>query len=145
MRYRTGVKKHRAVIDTNVLRAGLHSATGASYQILRLVDNGRLVPLLSTTLVFEYEDILRRHQNALGLTDRAVEDVLDAFCVRGECREIHFRWRPALPDPKDDHILELAVAGGNADVVTHNVRDFAAASSFGIRVITPAKLLGELK
>ena len=54
-------------------------------------------------------------------------------------------WRPALSDPKDDHILELAVAAGNADVVTHNVTDFDAAASFGIRVITPAKLLGEMR
>lgn len=139
------MKKHRAVVDTNVLRAGLYSATGASYQILRLVERGRLIPLLSTTLLFEYEEILKRHQKELGLTDRAIEDVLDGLCVRGECRRIYFLWRPALSDSKDDHILELAVAAGNADVVTHNVTDFSAAAQFGIRVITPAKLLGELK
>lgn len=103
-----------------------------------------MVPLLSTALLFEYEEILRRHRKELGLTDRAVEDVLDGLCVRGECRRIHFLWRPALSAPKDDHILELAVAAGNADIVTHNVRDFGAAATFGIRVMTPAKLLGEL-
>jgi putative PIN family toxin of toxin-antitoxin system len=139
------MKKHRAVIDTNVLRAGLYSSTGASYQILRLVERGRVVPLLSTTLLFEYEEILRRHQKVLGLTNRGVDDVLDGLCVRGECRRIHFLWRPALSDPKDDHVLELAVAAGNADVVTHNVNDFAAASEYGVRVVAPAKLLGELK
>ena len=139
------MKKHRAVVDTNVLRAGLYSSTGASHQILRLVERGRLVPLLSTALLFEYEEILRRHQKVLGLTNRAIEDVLDGFCVRGECRRIHFLWRPALSDPKDDHILELAVAAGNADVATHNVSDFTAASKYGVRVVTPAQLLGELK
>lgn len=139
------MRKHRAVVDTNVLRAGLYSASGASYRILRLIERGRLVPLLSTTLLFEYEEILRRHQKVLGLTNRAIEDVLDGFCVRGESRRIHFLWRPALSDPKDDHILELAVAAGNADVVTHNVNDFAAAYNYGVRVVTPAKLLGELK
>jgi len=137
--------KRRAVVDTNVLRAGLHSSSGASYQILRLIERGRVIPLLSTTLLFEYEDILKRHQKALGLSNRAIEDVLDGLCARGECRRIHFLWRPALSDPKDDHILELAVAAGNADVVTHNVRDFAAAADFGIRIMTPAKLLGEMK
>ena len=139
------MKKQRAVVDTNVLRAGLYSATGASYQVLRRIERGRVIPLLSTTLLFEYEEILKRHQKVLGLTNRAIEDVLDGLCARGECRRIHFLWRPALSDPKDDHILELAVAAGNADVVTHNVTDFDAAASSGIRVITPAKLLGEMR
>ncbi len=139
------MKKRRAVIDTNVLRAGLYSSTGASYQILRLIEQGRLIPLLSTALLFEYEEIIRRHQTELDLTYREIDDVLDGFCVRGECRIIHFLWRPALTDPKDDHFLELAVAAGNADIVTHNRSDFGAASKFGIRVISPATLLGEMK
>lgn len=139
------MKNHRAVVDTNVLRAGLYSACGASYQILWMVERGQIVPLLSTTLLFEYEDILKRHQKELRLSNRAIEDVLDGFCVRGECRNIHFLWRPALSDPKDDHILELAVAAGNTDVVTHNLKDFVAASQFGVRVVTPATLLGELR
>jgi predicted nucleic acid-binding protein len=58
---------------------------------------------------------------------------------------IHFLWRPQLSDPKDDHVLELAVAAGGADIVTHNVKDFKGASSFGVRVIKPSEFLGELK
>ena len=73
-----------------------------------------------------------------------VGDVLDGLCARGECRRIRFLWRPTLSDPKDDHILELAVAAGSADIVTHNVRHFAGASAFAIRIVTPAGLLGEL-
>jgi len=139
------MKKYRGVIDTNVLHAGLYSASGASYQILRCVDRGRVIPLLSTTLLFEYEEVLKRNKRLLKLSDRAVEDVLDGLCVRGECRKIHFLWRPQLSDPKDDHILELAVAAGGSDILTHNVSDFGNASLFGVRVITPAKLLGELQ
>jgi putative PIN family toxin of toxin-antitoxin system len=139
------MKKRRAVIDTNVLHAGLYSASGASYQVLRLIEHGRVIPLLSTTLLFEYEEVLRRNQGMLRLSDRAINDLLDGFCVRGESRKIHFLWRPHLSDPKDDHVLELAVAAGGADIVTHSVKDFAHASSFGVRIVTPAQLLGELK
>jgi len=139
------MKRYSAVIDTNVLHSGLYSATGASYQILRLIERGRIVPLLSTTLLFEYEEILKRNQEMLKLSNRAVDDVLDGICSRGECRKIHFLWRPQLSDPKDDHVLELAVAASGADIVTHNVNDFTEASSFGIRIITPAQLLGELR
>jgi putative PIN family toxin of toxin-antitoxin system len=136
---------HRAVIDTNVLVSGLYSALGASYQLLRLIEHGRLKPFLSTSLLFEYDDVLRRNQKMLKLSNRAIDDVLDGLCSSGEAREIHFLWRPQLPDPGDDHILELAVAAGGADIVTHNVRDFTKAATFEVRVITPAKLLGELK
>lgn len=139
------MKRHRAVIDTNVLYAGLFSATGASYRILRLIEQGHLAPLLSTTLLFEYEEVLRRNQKLLKLSDRAIDDVLDGLCSHGECRKIHFLWRPQLSDPKDDHILELAVAAGGADIVTHNVKDFAQASAFGVRIVRPRELLGELK
>ena len=37
------------------------------------------------------------------------------------------------------------MAAGGADIVTHNVRDFTQAATFGIRILTPAQLLGELK
>jgi putative PIN family toxin of toxin-antitoxin system len=137
--------RHRAVVDTNVVHAGLYSDSVASHRVLRLIEGGRITPVLSTTLLFEYEEVLKRNRAMLGLTSREVEDVLDGLCVQGECRRVHFLWRPTLSDPKDDHILELAVAAGSADVVTHNVRDFAGASAFGVRVITPAELLGELK
>jgi len=103
------------------------------------------VPQLSTTLLFEYEDVLMRNQHVLKLSDRAVDDVLDGLCLRGECRKIHFLWRPQLSDPKDDHVLELAVAANGVDIVTHNLKDFGGADSFGIRIITPAQLFGELK
>jgi len=139
------MRERRAVIDTNVLYAGLYSAKGASYQLLCLIESGHIAPILSTTLLLEYEEILKRHQSILGFSARAIEDVLDGFCERSECHRIHYLWRPQLPDPKDDHILELAVAAGSADIVTYNVRDFAGASTFGIRIMRPAELLGEMK
>jgi len=137
------VKPYPAVMDTNVLFAGLYSALGASYQVLRAVDEGRLLPILSTTLLFEYEDVLVRKREALRLSERAIQDVLDALCLRGRAQNVHFLWRPQLPDPKDDHVLELAVAAGGTDIVTHNVADFRAARSFGIRVLRPSELLEE--
>jgi putative PIN family toxin of toxin-antitoxin system len=135
----------RAVIDTSVLYAGLYSATGASFQILSLIEERRLTPVLSTALLFEYEEVLTRDHEALGLSAIDIEDVLDGFCNRGDNRRIHFLWRPQLRDVKDDHILELAVAAGGVDIITHNVKDFDVANSFGIRVLTPSAALRELR
>nr|VFJ43436.1 MAG: putative toxin-antitoxin system toxin component, PIN family [Candidatus Kentron sp. FM]VFJ43875.1 MAG: putative toxin-antitoxin system toxin component, PIN family [Candidatus Kentron sp. FM]VFK05752.1 MAG: putative toxin-antitoxin system toxin component, PIN family [Candidatus Kentron sp. FM] len=133
--------QYRAVIDTNVLYAGLYSATGASHRILQWIEQGRIVPFVSTTLLFEYEEVLRQKQDLLFLTNREVDDILNGLCLRAETRRIHFLWRPQLSDPKDDHVLELAVASGGADIVTHNVKDFSRASSFDIRIIRPRELL----
>ena len=137
--------KHRAIFDTNVLYAGLYSSTGASHQLLIRIENEDLVPILSTALLFEYEDVLKRNQKALGVSIRAIEDILNAICQVGEQQPIHFIWRPQLKDPKDDHILELAVAAGNADIVTHNTGDFKGSDRFGIRVIKPSLYLKEIK
>ena len=49
-----------------------------------------------------------------------------------------------MSDPKDDHILELAVASGTDLIVTHNIRDFKGVEEFGIRSITPKELLEEM-
>jgi hypothetical protein len=54
---------------------------------------------------------------------------------------IYFLWRPYLPDPGEDRILELALAAGCRYIVTHNVRHFAGCEKLGIEAITPAKLV----
>lgn len=134
-----------AILDTNVLYAGLYSSCGASYQVLNALEQGWIQIVLSTTLVFEYEEVLKRDQETLNLTDEEIEILLDDLCQRGNHQVIYFHWRPCLSDPKDDHILELAVASATSTIVTHNVRDFMRATEFGIRAITPGQLLEELK
>jgi hypothetical protein len=56
-------------------------------------------------------------------------------------QETYFRWRPFLPDPDDDQVLELAFAAGCRYVVTHNVRDFRGSERLGVTAITPRDFL----
>ena len=46
-----------------------------------------------------------------------------------------------LKDPRDDHVLEVAVEAGCSAIVTHNVRDFAGAEQFGIKIVSPGEYL----
>jgi len=39
-------------------------------------------------------------------------------------QDIHYLWRPFLPDPDDDMVLELAFAANCDFIVTHNTGDF---------------------
>jgi putative PIN family toxin of toxin-antitoxin system len=137
--------KLRIIMDTNVLYAGLYSAKGASYRILHAIYKGKIRLVLSTTLLFEYEDVLKRNQTVLGLSNLEIDMLLDNLCKLSEHQAVYFLWRPRLSDPKDDHILELAVASGTKTIVTHNIRDFSRAKEFGIRAITPRKLLEEIE
>ncbi len=128
-------------MDTNVLYAGLYSSRGASHALLRAIDKGAVRIVLSTALLFEYEDVLRRNQVELGLSEQDIEELLNALCQVSEYQKVYFLWRPYLTDVKDDHILELAVASGADSIVTYNVRHFEGAAQFGIRVSTAKEIL----
>jgi len=134
----------RVVLDTNVLYAGLYSSTGKSYQVLRAIAEGRLRIVLSTPLLFEYEDVLKRNQAVLGLTDAAVDAVLDGLCALADFQVVYFLWRPCLPDAKDDMVLELAVAAQVGRIASFNAKDFRPAALFGIDIVSPKTLLESL-
>ncbi len=133
------------ILDANVLHAGLYSSKGASYQILKLVEKGKSKIILSTVLLFEYEDALKRNKKILKLTDSDIDRILDNLCALSRHQKIYYLWRPYLSDPEDDHILELAVASETKNVVTHNIKDFIGVDKFGVRVITPKELLEDIK
>ncbi|MBN1294837.1 MAG: putative toxin-antitoxin system toxin component, PIN family [Candidatus Latescibacteria bacterium] len=137
--------KKKVVVDTNVVYSGLYSSRGASYKILYEIYKGNIVPVLSTTLIFEYEEILKRKQSVLKLTDQEINQFLDNICDFGEPQKIYYLWRPVVNDPKDDHILELAVASKTNCIVTHNIKDFKGSEHFGVIIITPKQLLEEMQ
>jgi putative PIN family toxin of toxin-antitoxin system len=131
----------RVVIDTNVLVSGLRSSRGASHRLLGLIGGADFEIALSVPLVLEHEDVLKRESQTLGLEDADVDTLIQYWCSVAHLQEIHFLWRPVLRDPKDDHVLELAVAAGCRYVVTHNVRDFEPADAWGVEAIRPGEFL----
>jgi putative PIN family toxin of toxin-antitoxin system len=132
------------VIDTNVLVSALRSRQGAAYRLLRTVRRREIPFALSVALVLEYEDALGRPDMIPDLPQPAVMRFLNALIVLAEHQTVYFTWRPYLPDPKDDLILEVAVAAGATHIVTYNGRDFRGADRFGLMVVTPVELLRQL-
>jgi predicted nucleic acid-binding protein len=95
--------------------------------------------------LFEYEDVLKRNSRKLGLTFKDIDSFLDNICSLGSFQKIHYLWRPFLPDPKDDHVLELAVASQVNSITTFNTKDFKGIEQFGVKIIEPKQLLEAIK
>ncbi|MGH8252076.1 MAG: putative toxin-antitoxin system toxin component, PIN family [Steroidobacteraceae bacterium] len=142
------MRQQRFVLDTSVIVAGFRSRLGASNRILALVAERRLVPIVTTALFLEYEDVLSRPEQRLAthMSEDDVAGFLAAFASAAEPVDVHFLWRPQLTDPADELVLEAAVNGRAQAIVTHNVRHFLpAARELGVQVITPAELLARMK
>lgn len=70
--------------------------------------------------------------------------VVDFLCEVAHRQDIHFLWRPSLPEPQDEFVLELAVAANCEAIITHNVRDFVGAKRFKPKVLTPSAFLARI-
>ena len=86
--------------------------------------------------------ILKEH----GLGLREIDRFLAGLAAASEAVEVSFQWRPQLRDANDEMVLEAAVNGRAAALVTHNVPDFAKGEErFRLRVLQPGELSKELR
>ena len=96
-------------------------------------------------LVLEYESVAKDQSRSLGLRHADIDDIIDYLCQVSQRREIFYLWRPFLPDPGDDMVLELAVEAEAHFIITHNLRDFAGVEQFGLEAITPGDFLRRIR
>ena len=136
------------MLDTDVVVAAMRSPRGGSAELLRRIDGGKAVMLLSVALALEYEAIctLAEHRLASGLSALEAGIYVDGLIGLAEPVRAFFRWRPQLRDPGDELVLEAAVDGQADAIVTFNESHLREARSiFGIDVIRPAEALRRIK
>lgn len=136
------------VLDTDVVAAGVMSATGASRYLLESIGVGAVRAAASVPLLLEYESVLKRedilHRAAASLDDiDVILDQLASVLVRAD---IWYLWRPQLRDRNDDMVLEAAANAGATHIVTFNVTDFGPIPTrFGIETCRPAEIARQLR
>ena len=114
------------VIDTNIF-VGACMGTGASAAVVAACLRREHVPLMGAALFSEYEDVLSREAlfEACRLNVAERNELFDALLGSVRWTRVYYSWRPNLPDEADNHLVELAVAGGASHIVTRNLRDVA--------------------
>jgi putative PIN family toxin of toxin-antitoxin system len=138
----------RIVVDTNVF-VGACIGVGASNLVIRYCLQGRALPLMGNPLYSEYEDVLARttlfNKSRLNAVER--DELFDIFAGTCEWVRVYFQWRPNLRDEADNHLIELAVAGGASHVVTRNLRDLVSGElAFpNVKILTPEQFLKEIQ
>jgi putative PIN family toxin of toxin-antitoxin system len=137
----------RVVIDTNIF-LGACLGQGAAHQVVAACLRGQCQPLMGAALFAEYEDVLGRSElfETCRLSANERNELLDIFIATCVWTRIYFAWRPNLPDEADNHLVELAVAGGAGFIVTRNLRDVARMELRfpDLRVVSPEDFLKEI-
>lgn len=137
------------MVDTNVLVGALLSRAGDNRNAVRACFEERVHPIVGEALFHEYEDVLGRdamfRESPLSAAERV--RFFEAFLSMCEWSQVYYLWRPNLRDEGDNHLIELAVAGGADLIITNNVRDFRDAELrfTSIKVVRPGQLRKELK
>jgi putative PIN family toxin of toxin-antitoxin system len=129
------------ILDTNILVAAFRSKRGAANFLLDKLDDPRWQVNVSTPLLLEYEDVLKRPEMNDYISESDVDIFLDGLCAIAENYDIFFLWRLLAKDPNDVFILELAVSANADFIITYNAKDFPAAADFGIKLATPKEFL----
>jgi predicted nucleic acid-binding protein len=77
----------------------------------------------------------------VGATVEDAAGFLRYLASEAHLQDIHFLWRPFLPDPDDDMVLELALAAGCRYIITHNLSHFRGSQQLGVAAVSPGEFL----
>ena len=134
------------MIDTNVLvGAALSRDGGDNRDVLRACLKGLVQPVIGMALFSEYEDLFLRSdlmaKSPLNEKERLI--LLESFLSVCEWVKVYYLWRPNLPDEADNHLIELALAGGASTIVTNNLRDVSRGElTFpSLNILAPSQFL----
>ncbi|SLM28170.1 PilT protein domain protein [Desulfamplus magnetovallimortis] len=140
------MKTYQIIIDTNVFVAALRSKNGASFRLLNLLKekDARFKINVSTSIVLEYEAVLKREIHRQGKNLSIIDKFIDDLVACANRHQIFYLLRPHLKDADDDFILELAFSCSADYIITYNTKNFIRANAFGVSIMNPKDFLKEI-
>ena len=136
----------RLVIDTNVFVSGLISGAGSPAQILKAIDDKKVIHLVSDPIVEEYLRVLNYPQirNFKKITDEFVADIAAYLVYQTERVELVSSLKLS-PDSDDDVFLETAVDGRANWLVTNDKADLLSLGAVeGIPIVSAREAVTRL-
>jgi putative PIN family toxin of toxin-antitoxin system len=137
----------KIVVDTNIF-LGACLGTGAANAVIAACLRGLCTPLMGNALFNEYEDVFSRQAlfEKCRLNSNERIELLNVFFSCCEWTRVYYAWRPNLPDEADNHLVELAVAGGAEFIVTRDLRHLSDMELRfpQLRIVSPEDFLKEL-
>ncbi len=130
--------RHVAVFDTNVLLSGV-GWKGKPFQCLELARTGVIDGLICREIADELADTLERK---LGMSADQVNEILADLLAFLRLIPIAGQLQVVAADPRDDKVLECAVAGSATHIVTGDRRHLLPLGTFqGIQIVSPAEFI----
>ena len=132
----------RVVVDTNVFVSAILSPTGLPAQILDLILSRRITLLISSSILAEYVDVLKRKE--FSFNEKTIHNLLKMIALYSEkiSPAVH---KISLPDPDDIPFLACAL-GGKADfLITGNKKHFPAAACDPVKPLSPLEFFEKIK
>lgn len=129
--------KYYVVIDTNVLVSAMLKWDSIPGNIMELVFEGPIIPVLNADILSEYREVLLRPK--FHLTEEIVNPVLkniESKAIFVDAKTL----RVDLPDPKDCVFYEVMMEERNSEetyLVTGNIRHFPIKPF----IVTPRQML----
>jgi len=130
------------VIDTNVMVSAVRSNRGASFALIRRLNDERFQINVSNSLMLEYEERLKAEMKQHG--SKAVESVdtfLDYLAKLANRWSIHTSLLVEGVDIDDQFVFDLAIASESPIIITYNLKHFRGTRLYGIIPIWPGDFL----
>jgi predicted nucleic acid-binding protein len=126
-----------------VVFSALFSSKGYSFELLEHLRAKAFQIAITPPLLFEYEDLLYRPGKIPHLAPEEIDAFLNWLTFIARHHRVYYLWRPRLPDPRDDLVLEAALAASANFIVTFNLKHFRPAESLGILALDPQLFISQ--
>lgn len=133
----------KVVLDTNVLLVSI-SSKSAYHPIFRAILDEKIDLYVTTDIVFEYEEILKKHMG-VPVTEsvlRVIEDAPNVYWITK-----YYKWDLVSADSDDNKFVDCAVAGDVKYLVTNDKHfDILRSIDFPkVKTISAEKFLNLIK